>query len=96
MCMGKKTITLSETELVKLINKVVKENSGISEQSSRFAAIQQGFKERTPGLDIKKTTQSVKQSKPTLKNGTYNNVKVMSTNNGVVLNINGVNYKLCS
>lgn len=96
MCMGKKTITLSETELVDLINKVVKENSGISEQSSRFAAIQQGFKERTPGLDTKKTAQPVKQSKPTLKNRTYNNVKVMNTNNGVVLNINGVNYKVCN
>jgi hypothetical protein len=96
MCMGKKTITLSETELVDLISKVVKENSGISEQSSRFAAIQQGFKERTPGLDTKKTAQPVKQSKPTLKNGTYNNVKVMNTNNGVVLNINGVNYKVCN
>jgi hypothetical protein len=94
--MGKKTITLSETELVDLISKVVKENSGISEQSSRFAAIQQGFKERTPGLDTKKTAQPVKQSKPTLKNGTYNNVKVMNTNNGVVLNINGVNYKVCN
>jgi|694.fasta_scaffold26474_17 hypothetical protein len=96
MCMGKKTITLSETELVNLINKVVKKNSGISEQSSRFGAIQQSFKERTPGLDIKKTTQSVKQSKPTLKNGMYNNVKVTNTNNGVLLNINGVNYKVCS
>jgi hypothetical protein len=94
--MGKKTITLSETELVDLINKVVKENSDISEQSSRFDAIQQGFKERTPGLDTKKTAQPVKQSKPTLKNGTYNNVKVMNTNNGVVLNINGVNYKVCN
>ena len=96
MCMGKKTITLSETELVNLINKVVKKNSGISEQSSRFAAIQQGFKERTPGLDTKKTAQPVKQSKPTLKNGMYNNVKVTNTNNGVLLNINGVNYKVCS
>jgi hypothetical protein len=96
MCMGKKTITLSKTELVDLINKVVKENSGISEQSSRFAAIQQGFKERTPGLDTKKTVQPVKQSKPTLKTGTYNNVKVINTNNGVVLNINGVNYKVCN
>lgn len=94
--MGKKTITLSETELINLINKVVDENSEISEQSSRFAAIQQGFKERTPGLNTKKTTEPVKQSKPALKNGVYNNVKVTNTNNGIVLNINGVNYKVCS
>lgn len=95
MCMEKKTITLSETQLVNLINKVVKKNSGISEQI-RLTPLDDITKTIRKGMETFDDAIGYKQSKPTLKNGTYNNVKVMNTNNGVVLNINGVNYKVCS
>lgn len=88
--MGKKLVRLEESELIDLIHEIL--DSKVNEQGSRFAAIQQGFNERTPPLKTNDKSQT--QAKPKLKFGTYNNVKVTYNDKGLVLNVGGKNYQM--
>jgi hypothetical protein len=88
--MGKKVIRLNESELIDLIHEILGDQ--VNEQGSRFAAIQQGFNERTPPLKTDKKPET--GTKPKLKYGTYNNVKVVYSDKGLVLTVNGQNFDL--
>ena len=88
--MGKKVIRMNESELIDLIQEILGEQ--VNEQGSRFAAIQKGFNERTPPLSINKKPES--PAKPKLKYGTYNNVKVVYSDKGLVLTVGGKNFEM--
>lgn len=88
--MGKKIITLNESELIDLIHEILGDQ--VNEQGSRFAAIQQGFNERTPPLNTNKKPET--GSKPKLNYGTYNNVKVTYSDKGLVLTVGGKNFEM--
>ena len=85
--MNKKLISLKESELVNLIQKIVEEK--IEEQGSRFSQIQQSFNDRA---NLRKKTSNTTHEKPKLKYGTYNNAKVVYSEDGIILTINGKIY----
>lgn len=88
--MGKKVIRMNESELIDLIQEILGDQ--VNEQGSRFAAIQQGFNQRTPPLKTDKKPES--PAKPKLNYGTYNNVKVVYSDKGLVLTVGGKNFEM--
>lgn len=88
--MGKKVIRMNESELIDLIHEILGDQ--VNEQGSRFAAIQQGFNQRTPPLKTGPEPQPT--TKPKLKYGTYNNVKVVYSDEGLVLTVDGKNFHM--
>lgn len=92
--MGKKVIRMNESELIDLIQEILGDK--VNEQGSRFAAIQQGFNERTPPIKTGGRS-SVSSEKQYLKHGTYSNVKVVYSKDGLLLSVNGKNFQFsCS
>lgn len=87
--MNKKLISLKESELVNLIQKIVEEK--IEEQGSRFSQIQQSFNDQA---NLTKKTSNTTPEKPKLKYGTYNNAKVVYSEDGLMLTINGKSYNM--
>lgn len=81
---------MNESELIDLIQEILGEQ--VNEQGSRFAAIQKGFNERTPPVSINKKPEL--PAKPKLKYGTYNNVKVVYSDKGLVLTVGGKNFEM--
>jgi hypothetical protein len=88
--MGKKVVRLNESELIDLIHEILGDQ--VKEQVTRFAAIQQGFNQRTPPLNTNKKPESTAKTK--LNYGTYNNVKVVYSDKGLVLTVGGKNFDM--